>query len=98
MSDEEKVSVLARLVGVAGGLAAVWVAQRAVSGAWRAASGHPLPKAEDPGDARLREVLVAAALSGAVVALARALVTRGTASFARRVDADRAASHRAAIR
>src|SRR3712207_8045112 len=50
---------------------AAWVAQKTVSTAWRAATGHVPPKAEDQGDAGLSEVAVAAAITGAIAALTR---------------------------
>ena len=81
MVDESTQSTISKVVGllVAGG--AAWVAQKAVSAAWRAATGHVPPKAEDDGDAGLSEVAIAAAITGAIAALTRVLATRGTAKF-----------------
>jgi hypothetical protein len=79
--DQSTQSTVSKVVGllVAGG--AAWVAQKAVSTAWRAATGHVPPKAEDDGDAGLTEVAIAAAITGAIAALTRVLATRGTARF-----------------
>lgn len=78
---DQKQSMIAKAVGLGVALAAAWVAQQVVSGAWRVALGHKPPKPEDEGDARFAEIAVAAALTGAVVALSRVLATRGTAKF-----------------
>jgi hypothetical protein len=79
--DQSTQSTVAKVVGllVAGGTA--WAARKAVSTAWRAATGHEPPAADDDGDAGLSEVIVAAAITGALAALARVLATRGTARF-----------------
>ena len=81
MVDKSTQSAVSKAVGllVAGG--AAWVAQKTVSTAWRAATGHVPPKAEDDGDAGLAEVAIAAAITGAIAALTRVLATRGTARF-----------------
>ena len=52
----------------------------------RPKTGHKPPKADDQGDAGLAEVVVAAAITGALVAMARVLATRGTARFTAKVD------------
>jgi hypothetical protein len=79
--DQSTQSTVSKVVGlvVAGG--AAWVAQKAVSTAWRATTGHVPPKAEDEGDAGLSEVAIAAAITGAIAALTRVLATRGAARF-----------------
>ncbi|GAA2720670.1 DUF4235 domain-containing protein [Cellulomonas aerilata] len=81
MVDQSTQSTVSKVVGllVAGG--AAWVAQKAVSTAWRSVTGHVPPKAEDEGDAGLSEVAVAAAITGAIAALTRVLATRATARF-----------------
>lgn len=78
---DEKQSLLPKLAGLIAALVAAWAAQAVLSAVWKAASGHKPPKPEDPGAARLAEVVTAAALTGALVALARVLVGRGTARW-----------------
>ncbi|HEY0187285.1 MAG TPA: DUF4235 domain-containing protein [Cellulomonas sp.] len=89
MADEQTQSTLAKVAGLIVAGAATWAAQKAVGAVWKAAVGHQPPKAEDDGGSRLGEVVAAAAITGAVVALARVLATRGTARFSARVDANR---------
>ena len=49
---------------------------------WRAAVGHKPPKPEDESDdIRFAEIAAAAALSGALVAVARLAATRGAARW-----------------
>jgi Protein of unknown function (DUF4235) len=79
--DESTQSNVSKVVGVLVAAGAAWVAQKAVSTAWRATTGHVPPKAEDQGDAGLSEVAVAAAITGAIAALTRVVATRGTARF-----------------
>lgn len=86
MAAKPSTPVLAKIVGLAVAAAAAWAANQAINQSWQAARGHKPPKAEDPGDSQLAEILVAAALSGAAVAVARALATRGTARFAVKSD------------
>lgn len=84
MADKTSTPVIAKVVGlVAAGLAA-WVANQVVSQSWQATRGHKPPKAEDPGDSGLAEIVVAAALTGAAVSVARVFATRGTAKLADR--------------
>ena len=78
---DDKESMVARGVGLAVALGAAWVAQQVVSAGWRAVLGHKPPKPEDEGDTRFGEVAVAAAITGAVIGLARVLATRGAAKF-----------------
>lgn len=77
MPDKSTQSTVSKLIGAVLALAAAWFAQKAVAGAWKAASGHKPPKADDDGDAGLAEVAAAAAITGAIVALVRVLATRG---------------------
>lgn len=84
MADKPSTPVLAKVVGLATAAAAAWIASQVVTQSWKAAKGHKPPKAEDPGDAGLAEIVAAAALTGAVVAVARVFATRGTAKFAER--------------
>lgn len=87
--DEQTESALAKVSGlIVAGLVG-WIAQKALGAAWKAAFGHQPPKPEDKDDSRLGEIVAAAAVTGAVAALARVLATRGTAKFAARVNADR---------
>ena len=87
MPEKQSPSMLAKLVGAGVAVGAAWAAQKLLDRAWVAASGHqpPAPESQDE-DISLREVLLAAAITGAVAALARALASRGTARFAARVN------------
>jgi hypothetical protein len=87
MSDDKQTqSIVAKLIGAGAALAAAFVVQQVLNQAWKAKTGHKPPKADDQGDAGLSEVVVAAALTGALVAAARVLATRGTARFTAKVD------------
>ena len=88
MADKPSTPMLAKLVGLAAAGLAAWVATQVVNQSWQAARGHKPPKAEDPGDARLSEIVGAAALTGAAVSIARTFATRGTAKFAARAKSD----------
>ncbi len=79
--DESTQSTVSKVVGLVVAAGAAWAAQKIVTTAWRATTGHVPPKAEDQGDAGLSEVAIAAAITGAVAALTRVLATRGTARF-----------------
>ena len=80
MPEKQSQSMLAKLVG----------AGVAVGAAWVAAAGHqpPAPESQDD-DISLREVLLAAAITGAVGVLARALASRGTARLTAKVNSKR---------
>ena len=78
---DKKDEMVAKVVGLAVAVGAAWAAQQIVAGAWKVALGHKPPKAEEPGDARFGEIAIAATLTGAMVALARVLATRGTAKI-----------------
>ena len=83
--DTQKQTLVARLIGTATALGAAFVVNQVLAQAWQAKTGHKPPKAEDQGDAGLAEVVAAAALTGALVAMARVLATRGTARVGSRV-------------
>lgn len=89
MADEQTQSTVAKVTGLVVAGAVAWAAQKAVGAIWNAAVGHQPPKPEDESDARLGEVVAAAAITSAVVALARVFATRGTAKFVSRVDSNR---------
>ena len=74
-------NMIAKATGVIAAIGAAWAAQKILASAWKAATGHTPPKPEDEGDVRFAEILVAAAISGAIVALFRVLATRGTAKY-----------------
>lgn len=80
---QSKEDMTAKLLGVVVALGAAWVAQQLINQVWTKAFGHKPPKAEDEGDPRFAEVAAAATVTGAVVALARVLATRGAARFIR---------------
>lgn len=79
--DEDKESLTAKGMGLGVALGAAWVAQQLVGAGWKAVLGHKPPKPEDEGDARFLEIAVAAAITGAVIGLARAFATRGAAKL-----------------
>lgn len=81
--DDDKETMVAKAIGLGVALAAAWVAQQMVNGLWRVSVGHKPPKAADEGDHRFSEVLLAATITGAVVALSRVLATRGAAKLIR---------------
>ncbi|WP_456845759.1 DUF4235 domain-containing protein [Cellulomonas sp. P5_C6] len=85
--DKQKQSIVAKLIGTLAAVAAAFAVQQVLNLAWKAKTGHKPPKADDEGDAGLAELVAATALTGALVAVARVLATRGTAKFTARVDA-----------
>ena len=72
--------LVTKIAGAGIAFAATWVVQKALSAAWRGATGHQLPLDDDE-DAALLEIVLAAALTGAAVTLARRFATRSTARF-----------------
>jgi hypothetical protein len=89
VADESSRSTLTRIAGGIVAIAAAFAMQKAVTSVWKAASGHRPPKPEDGDDAGLAEIAAAAAITGALVALARALAARGAERFADRVNTGR---------
>lgn len=83
MVSDKKESVAAKIIGGVAALVAAWAVQKLIDKSWERATGHAAPKPEDEGDTRLSEIVVATALSGALVAIARVLATRGTAKIIR---------------
>ena len=81
MDDKQSQSIVAKLVGTGTALAAAFVVQQVLNQAWKAKTGHKPPKPDDPGESGLAEIIAAAALTGALVAMSRVLATRGTARF-----------------
>jgi hypothetical protein len=79
--SQSKEDMTAKILGVVVALGAAWVAQQLINQVWTRAFGHRPPKPEDEGDSRFGEVAAAATVTGAVVALARVLATRGAARF-----------------
>ena len=90
MADDRTPSTLAKIAGTLAAVGAAWAAQRAVAVVWRMATGHRPPKPGDTGEQQFAEVAAAAVVTGALVAFARVLATRGTARLAARVNANRA--------
>ena len=76
MADQPTQSTASKLIGVVAALAATFVAQKLISTAWKSTTGHKPPKPTDDDDAGIAEVAAAAAITGAVVAVVRAMVTR----------------------
>ncbi|MCL2423784.1 MAG: DUF4235 domain-containing protein [Micrococcales bacterium] len=82
-----------RIIKIAGTLAAVGaaaVAQKVISTAWRAARGRKPPTVEDADDGvGMGEILAAAAITGALVAVVRVLATRAAVHGTRQALARR---------
>lgn len=77
----DKTSTVVKLVSTVAATAATMVAQKVIAAGWKSARGHKPPHAEDhEAGIGLGEVLVAAAVTGAVVAVVRVLATRTAAS------------------
>jgi len=90
MADDQKQSMVAKIVGAGVALAAAWAVQKAIELAWKKTKGHKPPPADSTADdIRFGEVAAAAAITGAAVALSRVLATRGTAKLAGRVNRNR---------
>ena len=81
MSEDQTQSIVAKLVGMGVALGAAVIVQKVLAGAWEAKTGHAPPAADDPGDSGLGEIVAAAALTGALVAISRVLATRGAAKL-----------------
>ena len=74
------VDLVTKVAGAGIAFAATWLVQKALSAAWRGATGHHLPT-DDDDVAPLVEIVLAAAITGAAVALARRFAVRSTARF-----------------
>jgi hypothetical protein len=70
-----------RMVSTVAALLAGLAANKLVARSWRAATGHPAPTDPDQPDVDLREALLFAVISGALIALARLVAVRGTHKF-----------------
>jgi hypothetical protein len=81
VDDDSKQTMMARLAGLGFALVAGWAAQQLISSIWQRSVGHKPPKPEDPGEARMGEIALAAAITGALVALSRVIATRGAARY-----------------
>jgi hypothetical protein len=72
----EKSPTVMRVATLGAGLLGGWLVHKVLDAAWRSAVGHPAPGPDDE-DSSLVEIVVATALTGALVALVRLLATRG---------------------
>lgn len=70
-----------RLVSTAAALLAGVAANKIVAATWRAATGKPAPTDPMQPDVELREALLFAVISGALIALARLVAVRGAHKF-----------------
>jgi hypothetical protein len=84
MPDERTTATIQKVAAVGAGLVAGWLVHRLVDVAWRRAVGHPTPTADDE-DTPFAELVLATAITGALVALIRLVTTRGTAVVAARL-------------
>lgn len=82
MADQKR-TLIVKLVGIGAALVAAWAAQQLINAVWTKGLGHRPPKPEDEGDARFAEIAIAATVTGAIIALARVLATRGAAKLVR---------------
>lgn len=82
--SQQRSSVLVRLASVGASLLAGWLVQRLLDSAWKRASGHSAPDANDT-EAPLKEVAAAVALTSALVAIARVVAARSTRVAANRL-------------
>ena len=79
---DQKQTLIAKLAGIGAALLAAWAAQQLINALWTRGLGHRPPKPEDE-DVRFAEIAIAAAVTGAAIALARVLATRGAAKLVR---------------
>lgn len=79
---------LQKLVTTAAAVAAGFAANKALSIGWKAVTGHEPPTGDDDGEVSMGELVVFAAVSGAVVAFARTYATRGAAKWMASGDED----------
>jgi hypothetical protein len=78
LDEQPTDTIVTRLIGTGVAIAAAFVVQKVIDKAWEARTGHKPPKVGARGDAAVGEVVIAAVVSGALIALARALATIGT--------------------
>ncbi|WP_051274582.1 DUF4235 domain-containing protein [Cellulomonas sp. URHD0024] len=88
MSDKPQSSFLAKIIGAAATLIAAWLAQKLISSVWKARTGHKPPTPDDKGNANLTEMVTAAAVTGALVAISRVLATHGAAHVVAAMEDD----------
>ena len=89
MGDSGKQTMASKAVGLGATMVTAWLAQKILSQIWQKASGHDVPQPDDPGEARLGELALAAAVTGAVAAGAKILADRGARRVTRRISAGR---------
>jgi len=85
MADSSSTTV-DKIVGLAAAGVAAIVAQKVVGLIWKASAGHQPPKPEDEGDNAVAEIVAAAAITGAVMAIARVLAARGASRVSARFE------------
>lgn len=83
--NERTEDMLVKATGALAALAAVWVAQKAISAVWRKAMGHDVPTGQDDTEDALGELVAATVITGAIGGLVRVLATRGGTKAARKV-------------
>ena len=71
-------NIVAKLVTVGAAAAASFVARKATDGTWSFVTGREVPDNPDDPDIELKEAILFALLSGALIALARMLANRQT--------------------
>ena len=79
---DQKQTLIAKLAGIGAALLAAWAAQQLINALWTRGLGHRPPKPEDEA-VRFAEIAIAAAVTGAAIALARVLATRGAVKLVR---------------
>ena len=78
-------STASRLVAPVAGMAATWLARKALRGGYHGVTGSEPPDATDP-ETSLREALLWAALTAAVVAIVQVVIDRVITQTATHVD------------
>lgn len=70
-----------RIVSAGAAILAGLIADRLLNRSWQAATGKPAPTDPEQPDTRLRDAVLFAVLSGAIIAVARLLAVRGAAKL-----------------
>lgn len=71
-------NIVAKLATTGAAVAASFIAKKATDGTWKFVTGKEVPSNPDDPDVDLREAILFAVLSGALIALARTVANRQT--------------------
>jgi hypothetical protein len=86
MADQRTSQTTLRLGALAASLIGAWLVHKIVDAVWQKAVGHSAPDSADESSS-LGEMVVATALTGALVAVVRWLTQRATARAAEVIEA-----------